>query len=96
MRLNLNLNVSNLLNNDVSISIYDAQFRDRITLTPPEAFFAGFDPIATVAKSTQRPDPRFYGGVTPARTVEALSQAKPMDRIFLGRRLVRFGATFRF
>jgi len=96
MRVNVNLNIANLFDSDTAISIYDSQFRDRITLTPPEAFFAGFDPIAYVAKSTQRPDARFYGGVAPARTVEALSQPNPMDRLFLGRRLVRFGATFRF
>jgi hypothetical protein len=97
-RLNLNLNISNLFDNDVSISFWDVPFRDAFTRAPLESFFSpGFDPIAVAAASTTiRPDPRFYGGVTPARTVSDLNNGQPMDRIFLSRRAVRFGMRLSF
>jgi hypothetical protein len=94
-RLNVNLNVSNLFDNDVSISIWDAQFRDTFGFTPIESFFAGWDPVAVAQAGTQRPDARFYGGTAPTKT-EGYGNANPMDRIFMGRREVRFGASFRF
>ena len=96
-RLNVNLNVSNLFDNDVALSFWDAPFRDRFSRTPLEAFFSpGFDPVAVAAASTNRPDPRFFGGVTPARTVNDLKNGNPMNRHFMDRRIVRFGMKFSF
>jgi hypothetical protein len=97
-RLNVNLNITNLFDNDVSISYWDVPFRDRFTRAPLESFFVpGFDPIAVAAASTTiRPDPRFYGGTTPPRTVDALNNGNPMDRIFMSRRIVRFGMKVTF
>ena len=96
-RLNVGVNVTNLFDNDVATSLWDAMFRDRITLSPVETFFNGFDPIATAAASTSiRPDPRFYGGVTPARNAADLSKGQPMNRIFLDRREVRVGMRLTF
>jgi hypothetical protein len=92
-RLNVNLNIANLFDNDVSISYWDVPFRNAFTRAPLESFFVpGFDPIeAAVATPSIRPDPRYYGGSTPPRTVSDLSKGNPMDRIFLSRRTVRFG-----
>jgi Carboxypeptidase regulatory-like domain/TonB-dependent Receptor Plug Domain len=95
-RLNLNLNISNLFDNDVATSIFDTPFRDRFTFSPVETFFNGFDPIATAIAGTQRPDARYYGGVAPPKTAAELNNARPMDRIFLDRRLVRFGMKVTF
>jgi hypothetical protein len=95
-RLNVNLNISNLFDNDVATSIYDTPFRDRFTFSPVETFFNGFDPIATAIAGTQRPDARYYGGVAPPKTAAELNNARPMDRIFLGRRDVRFGMRLTF
>ncbi len=97
-RLNVNLNVANLFDNDVAISIWDVPFRNALTRSPLESFFVpGFDPVAVVAATPSiRLDPRFYGGVTPPRTVNDIQNAKPMDRIFMGRRTVRFGMKFLF
>jgi Carboxypeptidase regulatory-like domain/TonB-dependent Receptor Plug Domain len=95
-RLNVNLNVFNLFDNDVATAIYDTPFRDRFTFNPVETFFNGFDPIAVAAAGTQRPDARYYGGVAPSRSVANFQNASPMDRIFLGRREVRFGMKITF
>jgi hypothetical protein len=95
-RLNVNLNVFNLLDNDVATSIFDTPFRDRFTFSPVENFFNGFDPIALAMAGTQRPDARYYGGVAPTKTLENLQNAQPMDRIFLGRREVRVGMKITF
>jgi hypothetical protein len=94
--LNINMNVSNLFDNDVATSIFDTPFRDRFTFTPVETFFNGFDPIALALTGTQRPDARYYGGTAPAKTAAELQNARPMDRIFLGRREVRIGMKFTF
>ncbi len=94
--LNVNLNVFNLFDNDVATSIFDTPFRDRFTFSPVETFFNGFDPIAVALTGTQRPDARYYGGTQPAKTLAELQNARPMDRIFLGRREVRFGMKFTF
>jgi hypothetical protein len=96
-RLNVNLNISNLFDNDVATSFWDTPFRDRITLSPVETFFNGFDPIAVAAaSSTIRPDARYYGGTAPARSVANFQNANPMDRIFMDRRVVRFGMKMTF
>jgi hypothetical protein len=95
-RLNVNLNIANLFDNDVATAIYDRPFRDRFTFSPVETFFNGFDPIAVGAAGTQRPDARYYGGTAPAKTVSALQNANPMDRLFLNRREVRFGMKLTF
>jgi carboxypeptidase family protein/TonB-dependent receptor-like protein len=96
-RLNVNLNISNLFDNDVATSFWDTPFRDRFTLSPVETFFNGFDPIAVAAaSSTIRPDARYYGGTAPARSVANFQNGNPMDRVFLDRRLVRFGMKFTF
>jgi hypothetical protein len=95
--LNLNLNITNVFDNDVTTSVYDTMLRDKITLSPVETFFNGFDPVAIAAASSSiRPDPRFYGGVTPPKTVSDLSNWKPMDRLFLDRREARVGMKITF
>jgi len=95
--LNVNLNITNLFDNDVATAVFDTPFRDRFTLSPVEAFFNGFDPIATAAaSSTIRADARYYGGTAPARSVANFQNANPMDRIFLDRRQVRFGMKVTF
>jgi hypothetical protein len=96
MRANVNLNVTNLLDNDVAVSLYGLQFRDSFALTPIESFFSPWDPIAAAqAKSSIRPDPRFYGGTTPTAANYATAGA-PMENGWLGRRDVRFGVRFSF
>jgi hypothetical protein len=78
--VNLNLNISNLFDNDVATSIYGLQYRDQFTLTPVESFFAGFDPVAVAAGNSRiRPDPRFG-----------------QQNLFLGRRDIRLGVRFIF
>jgi hypothetical protein len=96
MRLNVNMNIFNLFDNDVATSIWDTPFRDRFTFSPVETFFNGFDPIAVAAAGTQRPDARYFGGTAPARSVTNFQNASPMDRIFLGRREVRIGMKITF
>jgi hypothetical protein len=96
-RLNLNLNIANLFDNDVATSIWDTPFRNTFTQSPVETFFNGFDPIAIAAANAAiRPDARYYGGTAPARSVENYQNANPMNRIFLGRRDVRFGMRLTF
>jgi hypothetical protein len=95
MRASVSLNVANLTDNNVSISLYDSQFRDTFTLKPLESFFSpGFDPLVQAVVQNRRPDPRFYGGVTPA--VGQYGNTSPMNRIFLGRRDVRIGLRLTF
>jgi hypothetical protein len=79
--LNLNLNCFNLFDNDVATVIYGNPYRDRFTLTPPEAFFNGFnaDAMATANPAAYRPDARYK-----------------LNSGFLGRRDLRIGASFRF
>ena len=95
-RINVNMNVANLFDNDVATSVWDTPFRDRFTFAPVETFFNGFDPIALAITGTQRPDARYYGGVAPPKTAAELNNARPMDRIFLGRREVRVGMKIMF
>jgi hypothetical protein len=79
-RVNLNLNVSNLFDNDVATSIYALQYRDSFALTPIESFFGGFDPVAVAAANSRiRPDARFG-----------------QQNLFLGRRDIRLGVRFTF
>jgi hypothetical protein len=95
-RLNVNLNIANLFDNDVATSFWDTPFRDTFTRNPIESFFNGFDPITVALAGTQRPDARYYGGTAPPKTDANLRNANPMDRIFLGRRDVRFGMKVTF
>jgi hypothetical protein len=79
-RVNLNLNVLNLFDNDVATAIFQSQYRDSFALTPIESFFSGFDPVAIAAANSRiRPDPRFG-----------------QRNLFLGRRDIRLGARFSF
>jgi Carboxypeptidase regulatory-like domain/TonB dependent receptor len=79
-KLNLNINVANLFDNDVATSIYTTQYRDSFLLTPVESFFSGFDPVAIAAANSRiRPDPRFG-----------------LRNLFLGRRDIRLGVRFSF
>jgi Carboxypeptidase regulatory-like domain/TonB dependent receptor len=80
-RLNLSLNVENLFDSDVATAIFANPYRDRLTLSPIESFFNGFDTeaIAAANPAVYRPDARYR-----------------MDSSFLGRRDIRLGASFRF
>ena len=79
-RVNLNLNVANVFDNDVATAIWSAQYRDSFALTPIESFFAGFDPVAVAAANSRiRPDARFG-----------------QRYLFLGRREIRLGARISF
>ncbi len=79
-RVNLNVNIANLFDNDVATALYPTQFRDSFALTPIESFFGGFDPVAVAAGNSRiRPDPRFG-----------------RENLFLGRRDIRVGINFRF
>jgi hypothetical protein len=79
--LNLNLNAMNLFDNDVATAINPNKYRDRITFSPPEAFFNGFDAqaIMDARPTSYRPNALYK-----------------QDISFLGRRDVRIGASFRF
>ena len=79
--LNLNMNILNLFDTDTATAIFASPYRDRITLSPPEAFFNGFDVEGTMNANpaSYRPDARFK-----------------MDSSFMGRRDIRIGASFRF
>jgi Carboxypeptidase regulatory-like domain/TonB dependent receptor len=79
--LNLNLNAFNLFDSDTATVMFANPYRDRWTLSPPEAFFNGFNPDAqaAAAPATYRPDARYK-----------------LDSGFLGRRDIRIGASFRF
>jgi hypothetical protein len=52
-RVNLNVNISNLFDNDVATAIYTTQYRDTFLLTPVESFFAGFDPVAIATANSR-------------------------------------------
>jgi len=79
-RLNLNVNVFNLFDNDVATAIFASPYRDRITFSPIESFFNGFDTEAVAAANPAiRPDARYR-------------QASS----FLDRREIRVGARITF
>lgn len=79
--LNLNMNILNLFDADTATAIFANPYRDRITLSPAESFFNGFDPeaIMNANPTAYRPDARFK-----------------MDSGFMSRRDIRIGASFRF
>jgi len=80
-RLNLSVNITNLFDSDMATSLSASPYRDRITLTPVESFFNGFDTeaIAAASPATIRPDARYRQAAS-----------------FLGRRDIRVGASIRF
>ncbi len=79
-KINLNMNVINLFDNDVATALFTSQYRDGFAQTPIESFFAGFDPQAIAAANTRiRPDARFG-----------------RENLFLGRRDIRVGIRFMF
>jgi hypothetical protein len=80
-RANVNLNISNLFDNDVATAMYALPYRDRLTFSPIEAFFNGFETETYMnAQPTRyRPDARYK-----------------QDSTFMGRREVRVGVRFSF
>jgi len=79
-RLNLNVNIFNLFDNDVATAIFASPYRDRITFSPIESFFNGFDTEAVAAANPAiRPDARYKQAST-----------------FLDRREIRVGARITF
>jgi hypothetical protein len=80
-RLNFNVNVANVFDHDMPTAISASPYRDRLTLTPPETFFNGFDTegLMNANPRTYRPDDRYKKASS-----------------FLGRREIRLGATIRF
>lgn len=60
-RLNLSVNILNLYDADMATAIFANKYRDRLTLTPPEAFFNGFDTeaIMDADPARYRPDARY-------------------------------------
>lgn len=80
-RLNFNVNVANLFDQDMATAVSASPYRDRLTFTPTERFFDGFDTeaIMNASPSTYRPDDRYKKASS-----------------FLGRREIRLGATIRF
>jgi Carboxypeptidase regulatory-like domain/TonB dependent receptor len=79
-RLNLSVNITNLFDSDMATALSASPYRDRITLTPTESFFSGFNTEAVAAaNSAIRPDARYK-----------------MASSFLGRRDIRVGASIRF
>ena len=80
VRLNLNLNIANVFDNDVATSIYGRQYRSSFTLTPIESFFGGFDPVAVAAsRPSILTDPQFN-----------------QRNLFLARRDIRVGMRLTF
>ena len=79
--VNLSLNVLNLFDNDVATNLNPNKYRDRITFSPTEKFFDGFD-----AQAIMNANPVSY-------RPNALYK---MDIGFLGRRDITVGASFRF
>jgi len=79
--ININVNVSNLLDTDTATAIFASPSRDRYTASPPEAFFNGFnfDALMAASPTSYRPDARYK-----------------LASSFMGRREIRLGATFRF
>lgn len=83
-RINLSLNIANVFDNDVATALFASPYRDRLTFSPPEAFFNGFDTDALFAAKSSacgncRPDARYKQNST-----------------FLGRRDIRLGVRFSF
>jgi hypothetical protein len=80
-RLNLSVNVVNLFDSDMATALSASPYRDRLTFTPPELFFNGFDTeaIMNADPARYRPDARY-------------KQASS----FLRAREIRLGASFRF
>jgi len=79
--VNVNMNILNLFDNDVATAINPNKYRDRITFSPTENFFNGFN-----AQALMDANPTAY-------RPNALYK---QDIGFLFRREVRIGATFRF
>jgi hypothetical protein len=79
-RFNVNVNIANLFDNDVATAIYTTQYRDSFLLTPVESFFAGFDPVAIAAGNSRIRPDPRFG----------------RQNLFLGRRDIRLGVSFRF
>ena len=73
------MNINKLLDNDMPRAVLASPYRDRITLTPVESFFNGFNTEAiAAANSAIRPDARYK-----------------MPSSFLCRRDIRVGAGIR-
>jgi hypothetical protein len=97
VRLNLSLNVANLLDTSTATSIYSQQFRDAFNLTPTESFFSAWDPTQVAAGNSRiRPDPRMYGGVTPTASVDNYRNVNPMENLYMNAREVRVGMRLSF
>jgi hypothetical protein len=80
-RLNLSVNINNVYDADMATAIFANKYRDRLTLTPVEAFFNGFDTegIMDADPVRFRPDARYR-----------------LASSFLGRRDIRLGARISF
>ena len=78
-RFNVNVNIANLFDNDVATALYTTQYRDSFLLTPVESFFAGFDPVAIAAANSRIRPDARFG----------------RQNLFLGRRDIRLGVSFR-
>ena len=79
-RFNVNVNIANLFDNDVATALYTTQYRDSFLFTPVESFFAGFDPVAIAAANSRIRPDARFG----------------RQNLFLGRRDIRLGVSFRF
>ena len=95
-RINVSLNVANLLDTDTETSKWQTPFRDSFSFNPIESFFTPWNPYALAVTRTTRPDPLMYGGVTPVKTEANLRNVVPMTNIYLYRRDIRIGARISF
>jgi hypothetical protein len=79
--INLSLNALNLFDSDTATAMDPNKYRDRITFSPTEKFFDGFDAqaIMNASPASYRPNALYK-----------------LDTGFMGRRDVRVGASFRF
>jgi len=79
--VNLSLNALNLFDSDTATAMNPNKYRDRITFSPTEKFFDGFDAqaIMNASPASYRPNALYM-----------------QDIGFMGRRDVRVGASFRF
>lgn len=79
--INLNVNIANVFDSDMATAIFANRYRDRLTFTPTETFFNGFDTEAVMNAQPARfrPDARYR-----------------MASSFLARRDIRLSAGFRF
>jgi hypothetical protein len=59
MRVNLNLNVLNLFDQDTVTGLFAGRYRDQIAGITDAQFFQGFDAAAIAAARNLRPDARF-------------------------------------